>query len=230
MFLIVSIYKFFPNFSKSKSFTESASIQPELNEPKNSKDENTIIYVDLSGAVLKPGVYKMPVFSRVGDLITQGGGFTKNASVLWISRNLNLARPLKDTQKIYVPFEWETYGDCNCAINTLYIDAPLVETYSSNKDLENTDVLISESASKTVEDEKFVTEKSTISSSTSISNSKKININSATSEDLDSLSGIGPAYASKIISNRPYSNFLELVSKSGVPKNTLQKISGEIVF
>jgi DNA uptake protein ComE-like DNA-binding protein len=42
--------------------------------------------------------------------------------------------------------------------------------------------------------------------------------------------GIGSAYATKIINARPYKDFSELVSKSGVPAATLTKIQTDIEF
>lgn len=61
------------------------------------------------------------------------------------------------------------------------------------------------------------------SSTTSI-----ININSATQKDLESLSGIGPVTAGKIISNRPYSKIEDLISKKVIGKAVFDKIKNEI--
>jgi competence protein ComEA len=57
---------------------------------------NLLIQVD--GAVQKPGVYTLPVSSRVQDAIDAAGGSTKDGS----TADLNLARPLKDGEKINV--------------------------------------------------------------------------------------------------------------------------------
>ncbi len=56
------------------------------------------------------------------------------------------------------------------------------------------------------------------------SNSGLININSATADQLDSLPGIGPVTAQKIINGRPYSDISELSSKKVVSS----KVYGEI--
>ncbi len=45
-----------------------------------------------------------------------------------------------------------------------------------------------------------------------------VNINTATSKELESLHGIGPVYAQKIIDNRPYSNVNELLVKKVLPQ------------
>ena len=55
-----------------------------------------------------------------------------------------------------------------------------------------------------------------------------VNINSASQSELESLNGIGPVYAQKIIEQRPYSNIDELSSKGVIPKSTFEKIKNEI--
>lgn len=52
----------------------------------------------------------------------------------------------------------------------------------------------------------------------------KVDINSASQEDLEKLPGVGEATAKKIIAGRPYQSVADL-SKVGVNKSTLQKIT-----
>ena len=49
-------------------------------------------------------------------------------------------------------------------------------------------------------------------------------------EELDTLPGIGPAYADKIIQSRPYQSYNELKEKSGVAVATIEKIKDLISF
>lgn len=53
---------------------------------------------------------------------------------------------------------------------------------------------------------------------------KKVNINTASSKDLDDLPGIGQVYAQKIIDNRPYSDVNDLTKKEILKESTFSKI------
>ncbi len=57
----------------------------------------------------------------------------------------------------------------------------------------------------------------------------KLDINSASEDDLKTLPGLGDAYAKKIVEHRPYKRKDELVSKKIVPKATYDKIKNDIV-
>lgn len=56
----------------------------------------------------------------------------------------------------------------------------------------------------------------------------KISINNATLQELDSLSGIGPVTAQKIIQNRPYDKTSDLLDKKSVSKSIYEKIKDQI--
>jgi len=55
----------------------------------------------------------------------------------------------------------------------------------------------------------------------------QIDINSATSKQLEQLTGIGPKYAQAIIEGRPYSSVNDLLRVKGIGEKTLQKIKDQ---
>ena len=61
------------------------------------------------------------------------------------------------------------------------------------------------------------------------SSNNPININTASSQELDSLWGVGAKRAADIIANRPYANGEELVSRAGIPQNVYERIKDGIV-
>lgn len=82
------------------------------NQPKTFPKESIVqiqklISVDVSGAVVNPGVYQLIDGSRIEDAVEAGGGFVPDANKEYISKSLNMAQKLSDGSKVYVPFEGE---------------------------------------------------------------------------------------------------------------------------
>lgn len=63
------------------------------------KAEAPPLVVHIEGAVQRPGVYEIPVGTRLFELIERAGGAKESADL----RGLNLAAPLYDGQKVTIP-------------------------------------------------------------------------------------------------------------------------------
>jgi DNA uptake protein ComE-like DNA-binding protein len=59
--------------------------------------------------------------------------------------------------------------------------------------------------------------------------SDKIDINTATKEELMAFKGIGDKYSDKIIAGRPYAKKDQLVSKNILPEATYKKLADKII-
>jgi competence protein ComEA len=60
------------------------------------------IVVEVSGAVQKPGVYKLTEGDRVEDALIASGGISADADREWVAKFVNRAAKLIDGQKLYI--------------------------------------------------------------------------------------------------------------------------------
>ena len=96
-------------FFKNGGFPSSAKIEV-LDASSEAKEATSDIIVEISGEVLKPGVYKLSFGSRIDDLLIVSGGLSASSDRDWVDRNINRAAKLFDGQKIYIPKVGQTLG------------------------------------------------------------------------------------------------------------------------
>ena len=156
---------------------------------------------DIKGEVITPGIYTLKVNSRVIDVINMAGGLTENAD----TSVLNLSKKIEDELVIIV--------------------------YSKQEVID---------FKKTKEIEKQVEEKCKNSNETLINGacieieektSTKVNINTASKEELMTLSGIGESKAEDIIKYREKEQFVsieDIKKVSGIGDSLFAKIKENI--
>ena len=84
--------------------SKDSSTEKEVNkEEKDESVEQDLITVDVKGAVKAPGIYDLPVGSRVNDAVQKAGGLTEQAD----SKSINLAQKVSDEALVYVPTKGE---------------------------------------------------------------------------------------------------------------------------
>lgn len=176
--------------------------------------ETAQITIDVSGAIIKPSIYTVGTSTRIGQLIDLAGGYSKSADLKWISKNINLAQKLKDSDKIYIPTISDTYKQLLA---------------------ERSPPPTPQVAGVTTGDSGYVPSQSDSEPSSEIelnsnSTDSKISINSSSESQLDTLPGIGPVTAQKIINNRPYSTIEDLLEKKAVGNSTFEKIKDLIIL
>lgn len=85
------------------------------NEVKKEEPvEQDLITVDVKGAVKSPGIYDLPVGSRVNDAVQKAGGLIEQAD----SKSLNLAQKVSDEALVYVPTKGEEAASQQTASGT----------------------------------------------------------------------------------------------------------------
>ncbi len=93
---------------------DSSSEKEVKKEEKEESPEQDLITVDVKGAVKSPGIYDLPVGSRVHDAVQKAGGLTEEAD----SKSLNLAQKVSDEALVYVPTKGEEAASQQAASGT----------------------------------------------------------------------------------------------------------------
>ncbi|MCA9371740.1 helix-hairpin-helix domain-containing protein [Candidatus Woesebacteria bacterium] len=175
---------------------------PKPTTAASEENKKPTIFVEVSGAVLNPDVYELPIDARLVDVIDMAGGLSRTADSLFVARNYNLAKKLNDQEKIYIPY----YSDI-----------------ASGMFVEETRVLDYLQPVGTVQNNI-----QTVSSDNQNGQEKTISINTASESELDTLPGVGAVTAQKIIDNRPYASFDELLTKDVVKTSVFEDIQDMI--
>lgn len=102
LFIVLSITIFIKSYQYSTPITFSSD-EFEASTTGTKKDREVSLVVDIEGAVRNPGVYRVPLGSRIDDLLALAGGLSSDADMESIARSINRAAPLTDGAKIYIP-------------------------------------------------------------------------------------------------------------------------------
>ena len=99
LLILVGLGGLFSKKEESMEETEVVVTTVLAEKTEVSTTQETVIFVDIKGAVKNPGVYQMKVGDRVKDALDAAGGLTAEAD----SQKVNLAKRLEDQMVIVVP-------------------------------------------------------------------------------------------------------------------------------
>lgn len=176
----------------------------ETSEENETKEQEKVditkkIMVYITGEVKNPGIYELEENSRIKDVIEKAGGLKETADIT----DINLATILQDEDKITIPSKEE-----------------------NKQEKQNTEKIQSNKQSKTTEKSQNTTSIST--NVTEKNQNTKVNINTATQTELETLPGIGPSIASKIVSyrkeNGKFKSIEEIKKVSGIGESKYANI------
>lgn len=184
--------------------------------PIEEKEIIKKVSVDIKGAVVNPGVYEIEEDKRVIDVINLAGGLREDANTLLI----NLAKTVTDEMVVIIYTETQIKEASTKENNDIITP---IDTVCNCPEVTNDACLNSQSSQ---------TEKSSNSNNSSVETSSKVNINTATLEQLQTLSGIGESKAKAIIeyreSNGNFTNIEDIKNVSGIGDSVYEKIKDNI--
>lgn len=156
------------------------------------------VRVQVSGAVLEPGIYDVPASCRVEEAIAAAGGLTENAD----SERVNLVRKVRDGMQIRVPVQKAARKSSTRGRKSQVnagLDGSTTKKSGSNR----------------------------AGAGKNNSAVQSVRINSASVSELQQLPGIGPALAQRIVETRNsgrFSSAEDLLRVPGIGKAKLAKL------
>ena len=163
------------------------------------KAQGKTIRVQVSGAVLEPGIYDLPADSRAEAAIAAAGGLTEAAD----TERVNMVRKLRDGMLLQVPV-LKAGGGKKAAQRVAGASGNAANAYGKNAAAKRGASKVSAQGS-----------------------AGRVRINSASVSELQSLPGVGPALAQRIIAERSRGRFAsaeDLLRVSGIGKAKLEKM------
>lgn len=94
--LVLLYFNYLPK-SKTASITDN-----QANNCVCQKEVKTY-FIEVMGQVINPGVYEIDEDKLVIEAIELAGGYTPDADLTFVHRNISLSSIVKPTQKIYIP-------------------------------------------------------------------------------------------------------------------------------
>jgi len=165
------------------------------------KIENTI-KVEIKGAVKNEGVYEIEENSIVNDLINLSGGLKEEADIL----DINLSKELK-SEDVVIIYTKEEINEAKQGSTVIkYIEKECICPKIKN--------------SACIED--IIT-----SSESIVNNTGKVNLNTATKEELLTIPNIGESKANLIIeyrNNTPFTKIEDIMNIKGIGSGIFEKI------
>ena len=184
---------------------EGQTVSEDENKTEEYSDSTIIVHVE--GAVNKPGVYELRINSRIADAIEKAEGVTQEA----VTNEINLAYKLEDGMKIHIPTaqEYEEQKkqkeESNGTEDIQYITTNSGLNNESDKNSNNSNI---------------------------VEKNSKVNINTATQTELETLPGIGPSTSAKIIEfrekNGKFKSIEDLKNVSGIGDVKFDNIKDKI--
>ena len=214
IFLLMIAFSCFYYLKDNKVSTPSVK---KLSLTKEQSEKTSTVFVDVKVAVNAPGVYELDDGRRVIDAINLAGGLRDNADTI----NINLSKKLTDEMYIVIYTKEEIYNYKKSNEESNEVKCASFECICP--DVNNNACITNNSNNEQKEDKN---ENQAING--------KVSINTATKEELMTLTGIGEAKADAIINyrneNGSFKQIEDIKNVSGIGDSVFEKIKDNIIL
>lgn len=200
-------------FMNIKKPNEEVKITSYIETKEEKSDVKNFCLVDVKGEVKKPGVYELDSHSRVIDALNMAG-LTKESNTKFI----NLSKIISDEMVIFIYSNDEVKN----MLESTNVES-ICDVVHNNACVDSEESIIYDKGMDKVE--------SNLLNKNEEENDNIININTATLEELLTLSGIGESKAKSIIEYRaktPFNKIEDIMNVSGIGESLYNKIKENI--
>lgn len=172
-------------------------------------EQAPLVTVAIDGAITRPGVYEMPAGARLHDLLKKAGGTEDEADL----SDINLTAHLTDGTTLTIPRRLLV----SRGANTLSVRRP--DPVNNPPQYTRSRAHLAPPASTVVEPspERATTSTGGDSAQPTAPSDGRIALNSATQQELETLPGIGPAFAKRIMDYRTLHPFRSVEQLKEIP-------------
>ena len=186
IFIFICIF-YIKNYLNKNKYDDIEVVTTDIvKEEKDNESEKSIYNIDIKGAVKNPGVYKITSGLTVNDAIILAGGITKDADTSVI----NLAKKITDEMVIII-YTKEEVKNSNIVDTVIKV----VEKECICPNIQNDGCLNNEIKDNISNDK----------------NNSLVNINTASIEELQTITGIGESKAKSIVEYRKNNGLFESI-------------------
>ena len=208
IFIVFTLFIVYDTYYvETEDEVEEVTLEKKEDTEEKEEPKESKVLVDVKGEVNTPGVYELTNNNTVMDAINKAGGLTKQSD----TSNINLSKKLEDEMVIIVYSKSE------------------IKKMNEEEKIECPPC---NNACITEEDEKAKLDSN--KNETSNVPAGKVNINTADSETLQTLDGIGEAKAKAIIEyrnkNGDFKNIEDIKNVSGIGDSVYEKIKENITI
>lgn len=206
IFIVFTLFIVYDTYYvETEDEVEEVTLEKKEDTEEKEEPKESKVLVDVKGEVNTPGVYELTNNNTVMDAINKAGGLTKQSD----TSNINLSKKLEDEMVIIIYSKSE------------------IKKMNEEEKIECPPC---NNACITEEDEKAKLDSN--KNETSNVPAGKVNINTADSETLQTLDGIGEAKAKAIIEyrnkNGDFKNIEDIKNVSGIGDSVYEKIKENI--